>query len=354
MAEPGALPMEFDPQLSVVIPTLGRPELVVRLVRRLVELPGPHREILVIDQSSGCAADIQARLASLSGRSTRVIYRSLDVLSASAARNLGLVLASAPILLFLDDDMEIERPDFLLKHLRHYREPGVVAVTGQMLSPDGRTRSHRHRWSEHPRAGWLFFPSNFTEPAWLDSGRSGNLSVRRAAALQVGGMDEQYERGAHREETDFCLRLRQRYGKILFDPSASAIHLGEPTGGSRAGSRPATGLRPMHHVVGECYFLIKNLKEGRILPEDLWLHLIALAQRQLLYPLQGGFRPWLVPVALVRLAYGLWIARHKYHEGPRHLAPAGRTRPAVGVHSRIGGRQADAASPAVTYGRRSG
>ena len=65
------------------------------------------------------------------------------------------------------------------------------------------------------------------------NGASNHLSVRRREALAIGGMDAQFEKGAHREESDFCLRYTDRYGPLLFDPEATLVHLGDQSGGCR-------------------------------------------------------------------------------------------------------------------------
>ena len=58
------------------------------------------------------------------------------------------------------------------------------------------------------------------------------MSFRREIFTQYGiHFDERFKGSAVREESDFCLRLRQTGYKIWYDPEADLVHLGEETGG---------------------------------------------------------------------------------------------------------------------------
>ena len=66
-----------------------------------------------------------------------------------------------------------------------------------------------------------------------DSLRGCNMSVARQLAFDVGLFDEGFIGNAHREETDFSLRIRRRGYQIVYDPDAAVVHLSHPAGGSR-------------------------------------------------------------------------------------------------------------------------
>jgi GT2 family glycosyltransferase len=239
--------------------------------------------------------------------------------NSSLARNIGLVEARAPIVLFLDDDIKITNPRFLSNHLRHYTSPSLSGVTGQILDPSGQTRATRHAFSNNPRSGWLYFPYNFDKPCSIPNGCAGNLSVRRDWAISVGGMDAQYEKGAHREESDFCLRLTQQYGNLTYDPSASLIHLAAPAGGCRNWGQN-WGIHPIHHVAGEWYFILKNLKQGRLLWRDVPHHLMQLYLRQI-WNSENRYSPVRISSAISRSFMGFRLARGKLKQGPRYITP---------------------------------
>jgi glycosyltransferase involved in cell wall biosynthesis len=274
-------------------------------------------EILVIDQSFNAKAEIRDIVGDVKrgGLPVRLFYQETP--NASRARNVGILAATGEILVFLDDDVEVHRADFLWNHARNYDAPEVGGVSGQIVSPDRTVRFDRHWMSRRPRVGWLYFPQNYGYRAWVESGRSANLSVRRSLAIAVGGMDERYEKGAHREEADFCWRCVRNGARFVFDPEASVVHHEEGTGGIRCwddGNAPWA----FHHLVGEAYFVLKNAgvqDYGDFIFVALRRHLLGSRDR-------GDVRG--VARESMRLLRALIAARRWLRMGPKYLAiPAG-------------------------------
>ena len=302
------------PRLSVVIPSLAREDSLRVTLGELARQRYPDWECLVVLQAM---PDPRACAALRQTWDARLRLFHLDQPNAALARNIGLLEATGDIVLFLDDDVLLPQPEFLERHARHYADPGLCAVFGQVRGRDGAVRPTCHRWSRDPRYGWLYFPPNHTGRRRLRNGGAGNLSVRRDWAIAVGGMDAQFEKGAHREESDFCLRLTERYGPLLFDPEAWLVHLGEPTGGCRHWGINR-GLMPLHHVTGEWYFILKSWREGRLGVRELPHHLLALVRRQILNPLNRG-QASRIRSSIERCYRGWQIARHKCREGSKDL-----------------------------------
>lgn len=117
-------------EISVVIPTYARAALLARCLDALAAqtLPAAAFEVIVVDDGSrdGTSAVCEARVSRMPLRYHRTAHAG-----ASAAKNLGLFLAAAPIVLFLDDD-DLAAPDLLAEHLAghcaHPEEP--VAILG--------------------------------------------------------------------------------------------------------------------------------------------------------------------------------------------------------------------------------
>jgi hypothetical protein len=130
-------------------------------------------------------------------------------------------------------------------------------------------------------------------------------------------MDAQFEKGAHREESDFGLRLTGCFGLCHFDPEASLVHLGEPAGGCRSWGHNS-GIHPPHHVCGEWYFILKALQVGTISWAGMPFHLHELLRRQILnrQNLRSPLRIW---EACRHSVEGYKLARQKLAAGPRLL-----------------------------------
>src|ERR1700690_3652767 len=98
-------------ELSVVIPTFGRPNGVTQLVRQLNEqtLSPDAYEVIVIDD--GSPVDVRNLLKSSDYRFSLVVERQPNGGSA-AARQRGADRATGTTVLFVDDDVNVG-PEFL-------------------------------------------------------------------------------------------------------------------------------------------------------------------------------------------------------------------------------------------------
>jgi GT2 family glycosyltransferase len=90
----------IPPPISVVYPTCGRPELLLRSIEALLAGPAPPEEIVVVDQSRSPAT----RDALLARGASRIRHVPSDERGLSRARNRGVAAARFPVIGFLDDD----------------------------------------------------------------------------------------------------------------------------------------------------------------------------------------------------------------------------------------------------------
>jgi glycosyltransferase involved in cell wall biosynthesis len=302
------------PFVSVVIPSLGRDERLKETAQDLARQEYPAWECIIVLQGPLGSATLVG-IAEALREHLRLFHA--DELNANLARNIGLSEAKGEVVLFIDDDVEIRNPGFLRAHARHYFNTSTSGVAGQVLGPGVLPRRWRHWLSRYDTFGWLFFPTTYDFPARIACGPSSNLSVRRSSALAVGGMDAQFEKGAHREESDFALRLVKRFGLLQFDPEASLVHLGEPDGGCRSWGHNS-GIHPLHHVCGEWYFILRALKLRTMSWRETPFHIYCLIQRQILN--KSNLRSVLIVLSACRQSIrGYRLARQKLTAGPRLL-----------------------------------
>jgi GT2 family glycosyltransferase len=166
--------------------------------------------------------------------------------------------------------------------------------------------------------GWLLhFRKNYAHACETSFMMSGNVAIRRHVFVALGGMDENYERGAHREETDFAVRFRKAGYRFRYDPRCAIYHLGPalvPDGGARAGVQ-GKDFRYFHHCVGDWYFNLKFCTARTALPL-LWASL-----RHFVFTRHTLARPWRFPLALAYWLLALPRAIHKRCRGPKLLHP---------------------------------
>lgn len=165
-------------------------------------------EIIVADNGS---TDTSREVAASLGAT---VFRMADVL-VSTLRNEGTRRARGPLVAFIDAD-NVVSPNWLERVFPHFARERVVAVGLDYSSPPGGT------WIQRVYDGFRSHPLEVEQVRWL---ASGNIVVRRSAALAINGFDETLETS---EDFDFCTRLRLRGGEILADPGLTSIHLGDP------------------------------------------------------------------------------------------------------------------------------
>jgi glycosyltransferase involved in cell wall biosynthesis len=207
------------PLLSVVVPTLNRRESVLRLLRALEtqSLPASDYEaIVVVDGSTdGTAEAIDAHRAPFALR--RV---SLPRSGRAAARNAGARAAAAPIVQFLDDDME-PSPGMVAAHLERHRRGDATGVVGAVpiVVPDGASSVVRYRARGFARK--LERLAGRRDALHFNDVFAGNVSMARETLLAAGGYDEGFRVYGH-EDYELSLRLTRAGHRFVYEPAALA------------------------------------------------------------------------------------------------------------------------------------
>ncbi|HYW20234.1 MAG TPA: hormogonium polysaccharide biosynthesis glycosyltransferase HpsN [Nodularia sp. (in: cyanobacteria)] len=227
------------PLISVIIPTYGREETLRDSIIDVLNQDYPNFEVLVVDQSPTHQPEIQAYLEEIFAANKIQLFR-LDWASLPGARNYGVRRSKGEIILFIDDDVNIT-PEFLAAHAKNYvQNPEVGAVAGRVFDRGKLSDSGGELQIEYlppeamdPGIAWYHIDLVHTiKPQQVLTARGCNMSFRREIFTKYGlNFDERFRGSAVREESDFCLRIRQTGYKIWYDPEAYLIHLGEETGG---------------------------------------------------------------------------------------------------------------------------
>jgi len=185
-----------------------------------------EHEILVLDNASedGSADAVRAL-------DSKIRLIALDRRQGKAANDSRLLEeAEGEFCLLLNEDSELQ-PGAVGALLGALKSGGRAAAAGaQLLTPDGREVPCAWRLPsvETALAGAAFMHRRAT----VESGGSGTrpvgwvqssaMMVRREAAEEVGWLDPDFF--VYSDETDFCKRLGDAGWKILYVPSARAVH----------------------------------------------------------------------------------------------------------------------------------
>ena len=200
--------------VSLVIPSRDRSRLLLDTVRSVLAGDVVPAEIVIVDQSSTPSREVSAL--------DRVAYVHSHSAGLSRARNIGIAVAQNDILVFLDDDMLVDRG-------------WLAAIVGQL----------RRRGSGWAVTGWVregapeqdgafqmsvladTTPREYSGRLLRDVLYTGNMAMNRDLLERVGEFDERLGAGSAfpgAEDNDFGYRLLATGGRIAYAPNAPVRH----------------------------------------------------------------------------------------------------------------------------------
>ncbi|WP_028642373.1 HAD-IIIA family hydrolase [Nocardioides sp. URHA0020] len=206
------------PQTTLVIPTLGRPSLVV-LLRALADQTVPLRSpvVLVDDRPSGTdlAEVLDHELGHDHGLELLVLRAGGG--GPARARNLGWRHARTTWVSFLDDD--VVPPDSWYADLAADLGAAELAAAAGSVG-----RVHVPLPPDRAPTDWERGTAGLETARWITA----DLTYRRSALSAVGGFDERFPR-AFREDADLALRLGAERGRVV-DGARRVTHPVRPAG----------------------------------------------------------------------------------------------------------------------------
>ena len=246
---------------SVLVPTIGRVELLRSMLLSVARCDPRPEEVLVVDQSDGDELTRAAR--SVPGLAVRVV--PCDGRGAARARNVGLREAGNDLVLCTDDDC-IVASDWVGRGVKHLGDDPAAIYTGRVLatrSPE-RTPSIRDIVDRRDFTGTLSCSALFTN----------NMAVHRSRILEMDGFDERLPTA---EDNDLCYRWLRSGGTLRYEPDMVVWH---------HDWRNPRDLARLHieYARGQGMFYAKHLRGGdvavlRFIGSDLyqWARSLAIA-----------------------------------------------------------------------------
>jgi glycosyltransferase involved in cell wall biosynthesis len=212
-------------EISVVVPTYNRRDLVQRTLDSIFRQnvsPSSFEVIVVVDGSTDGTSDALRRLRPPCH--FRIIEQENRGLA--GARNTGFRAAAAPLILFLDDDMECEA-NLISVHLTEHQNFDPVVVFGALFttpdSPPSLALECFHReigafhlkHAQHPAITWDIRQCVFS-----------NTSLPKQMLTDAGGFDEAFRM---REDLELGIRLEEAGLCFRYEPEAKAYQHYEKT-----------------------------------------------------------------------------------------------------------------------------
>jgi GT2 family glycosyltransferase len=259
--------------ISVIIPTLNRPDNVTDTVHSLLKQSYKNYEIIILDQSD-------VPLGS-TARNTfykkKIKYFHIKEKGLPNARNIGIIKSRGDIILFLDDDI-VPDNDLLLYHYRGFKRKDIGCISGRVIEQDSLKKSSVVG-SKVALSGRVLrnFDVPLRQPTLAALGA--NMSFLREAVEKTGFFDVKFIGNAQLEETDYCYRLRKAGYRIIFEPKACLTHLRLTHGGCRNREPFQEIFDRFHNTV---LFYCKNMRKI-LLPYVFLVHGL-IGVKKVLFP----------------------------------------------------------------------
>jgi glycosyltransferase involved in cell wall biosynthesis len=226
------------PSVSVVICTRNRPESVRTTLRSILacDYPAERWEAIVVDNASEADTSVDLLATEFDGPAAVRVLREPEP-GLSNARNRGLRGATGEIVVFADDDVDVDR-DWLTVLTRPFARDERVGATSGMTLPSS-LETPVERWTEG-FGGRLRRPEtrvfDLDDPprdqplfpfAVGDLGAGRNMAFRREVLTRLGGFDPALGPGtpAHDgDDIEALLRVLLSGRQVVHDPAAIVWH----------------------------------------------------------------------------------------------------------------------------------
>jgi len=199
-------------EVSVVIPTYGRPDNLKRLLDKLEHQTFEDFEVIVV--VDGDKKTFEALSDIKNKKPYPIKLKFIPNSGCNVARNKGIEIAEGKIIAFTDDDC-IPDDDWLENGVKYFKYPEVVGVEGVIYSERKGDAIHR--------------TPQILERKNIISGKTANMLYRKDILEKVGGFDQRFtikiSRGkiGYRGDTDLAWRV-EKYGKIPFAKDTRVFH----------------------------------------------------------------------------------------------------------------------------------
>lgn len=227
---PAAVPAELR-FVSVIIPTKERADLLSACITSLDMITDVSLELIVVDNGA-TREEMVAYLETLRSRpSTRVLRRD-GPFNFSWLCNEGARAATAPVLVFLNDDIEALDGGWLAAMLGYLARNDAGVVGARLLYPSGALQhagiaanlvpGPGHPWLGLTREQWQT-NAFVTGSGEVDAVTAACLMIRKDLFDRLGGFNED-DFAVTVNDVDLCLRARERGRRVIYAAQATLIH----------------------------------------------------------------------------------------------------------------------------------
>lgn len=259
-------------QVSIIIPTYNRVKNLEEAFDSIISQTTLPKEVIIVDDSDNDKIEklIEYRKQEFKEKGMFLKYvRNKRERSLAIARNIGIENTTEDIILFLDDDVVLDKK-YIEEILRIYEEyPTALGVQGYITNTVTVLSKFWNRINKLLFRGYLeknkcrvLSSTNTTYPYLLDKviscqWLSGSNQSYKKSVLKNFKYDENLKRYSYKEDVDLSYRVHKHYSNSLYiTPYARLIH-----NVSQEERLPNKILIYMQQTYG-LYFFYKNIDQN--------------------------------------------------------------------------------------------
>jgi GT2 family glycosyltransferase len=218
--------------VSIIIPTKDGAEHLMKLVRSIRDNSQTSTPRLIIVDNGSSDSLTKNYLKRIGKDEDVTVVEHPGAFNFSSICNAGAALSLSDVLVFLNNDMEVESKDWLERIVAWALRPDVGAVGAKLTYPNGLIQhigvllgmggSAGHFGSFDPAdaPGWAY-RNMYVHKVSAVTGAC--LAVERTKFYAVGGFDE-VNLPIELSDVDLCLRLAEHGWTAIVDPEVRLIH----------------------------------------------------------------------------------------------------------------------------------
>ena len=227
-------------QVSLIIPTYNRQEIVFQTLQYIKQQSIPGFEVVLVDQTESN----DSNLNNFKDDGFKYKYLKIKETGLPNARNVGAENAKGEILIFIDDD-SIPDSDLIQSYMNLFNdyEKDKFCIGGRIIEKN----TTMFKENNSIVGGWItWYGKTLKNFDTVKSGEcewasGGNFGLTKDLFIEAGGFDPNFIGTAVLEDGDFGYAVKKIGGRVYYYPEPVIEHLRIPTGGVRQ-NNPAKGM----------------------------------------------------------------------------------------------------------------
>ena len=227
-------------QVSLIIPTYNRQEIVFQTLQYIKQQSIPGFEVVLVDQTESN----DSNLNNFKDDGFKYKYLKIKETGLPNARNVGAENAKGDILIFIDDD-SIPDSDLIQSYMNLFNdyEKDKFCIGGRIIEKN----TTMFKENNSIVGGWItWYGKTLKNFDTVKSGEcewasGGNFGLTKDLFIEAGGFDPNFIGTAVLEDGDFGYAVKKIGGRVYYYPEPVIEHLRIPTGGVRQ-NNPAKGM----------------------------------------------------------------------------------------------------------------